>query len=188
MPLGELTPYPGNARRGDVRLILESLRTSGQYRSLIARQTPDSLVVLAGNHTLAALLAHGRGPCTASIPTFANPDVSCPLCNGVPWEPVARSEVVECDDETALRINLVDNRAAAKGSWDLDGLVAAPGARRAADRGGAKAWNIALSQRDLGCHVDHSLSRSTNAPRSRMRSSTICWALGSARSSCPAWC
>ncbi|MGW3971181.1 hypothetical protein ACWEFD_18015 [Streptomyces ardesiacus] len=123
VPLGELTPFPGNARRGDVRLILESLRTNGQYRSLIARQLPDGLVVLAGNHTLAALLAHGRGPCTASIPTFANPDASCALCNGVPWEPQARVEVVECDDETALRVNLVDNRAAAKGSWDLDGLV-----------------------------------------------------------------
>jgi ParB-like chromosome segregation protein Spo0J len=124
VPLGELTPYPGNARRGDVRLILDSLRTSGQYRSLIARQLPDGhLVVLAGNHTLAALLAHGRGPCTASIPTFANPEASCALCNGTPWEPSARVEVVDCDDETALRINLVDNRAADKGSWDLDGLV-----------------------------------------------------------------
>ncbi|MDI9829715.1 hypothetical protein [Streptomyces sp. KAU_LT] len=124
VPLGELTPYPGNARRGDVRLILQSLRTSGQYRSLITRQLPDGhLVVLAGNHTLAALLAHGRGPCTASIPTFANPDASCALCNGVPWEPTARVEVVECDDDTALRINVVDNRAAEKGSWDLDSLV-----------------------------------------------------------------
>ncbi|WP_327594673.1 hypothetical protein [Streptomyces chartreusis] len=123
VPLEELTPYPGNARRGDVRLILESLRTSGQYRSLIARQTPDGLVVLAGNHTLAALLAHGRGPCADSIPTFARPDADCALCNGTRWEPTARVEVVDCDDETALRVNLIDNRAAAKGSWDLDGLV-----------------------------------------------------------------
>ncbi|MFK0063370.1 hypothetical protein ACIQTN_29595 [Streptomyces werraensis] len=124
VPLGELTPYPGNARRGDVRLILQSLRTSGQYRSLIARQLPDGhLVVLAGNHTLAALLAHGRGPCTASIPTFANPGADCALCNGTRWEPTARVEIVECDDDTALRINVVDNRAAEKGSWDLDGLV-----------------------------------------------------------------
>ncbi|MER7835346.1 ParB/Srx family N-terminal domain-containing protein [Streptomyces sp. NPDC096040] len=122
--LEELSLYPGNARRGDVRLILESLRTSGQYRSLIARQLPDGhLVVLAGNHTLQALALHGRGPCTASIPTFANPDASCALCNGLPWEPTARVEVVECDEETARRINLVDNRAAEKGDWDLDGLV-----------------------------------------------------------------
>ncbi|CAM5647444.1 hypothetical protein [Streptomyces pilosus] len=50
--LGELTPYPGNARRGDVRLILESLRSGGQYRSLIARQTPDGhLAVLVDNRS-----------------------------------------------------------------------------------------------------------------------------------------
>ncbi|GGT01236.1 hypothetical protein [Streptomyces violaceus] len=35
---------------------------------------------------------------------------------------MARVEVVECDEETARRINLVDNRAAEKGSWDLDDL------------------------------------------------------------------
>ncbi|MEU0947668.1 hypothetical protein ABZ379_33950 [Streptomyces canus] len=123
VPLEELHQFPGNAKRGDVRLILNSLRTSGQYRSLIARQTPDGLVVLAGNHTLQALALHGRGPCTASIPTFANPEASCALCNGVPWEPAARVEVVECDEETARRVNLVDNRAADKGGWDLDALV-----------------------------------------------------------------
>lgn len=123
VPLEDLSLYPGNARRGDVRLILESLRTSGQYRSLIARQTPEGLVVLAGNHTLQALLAHGRGPCTASIPTFARPDADCALCYGTRWDPVARVEIVECDEETARRINLVDNRAAEKGAWDLDNLV-----------------------------------------------------------------
>jgi ParB-like chromosome segregation protein Spo0J len=124
VPLEQLTLYPGNARRGDVRLILDSLRTSGQYRSLIAQQLPDRhLVVLAGNHTLAALRAHGRGPCTASIPTFANPGADCALCNGTRWDPVARVEIVECDEETARRINLVDNRAAEKGDWDLDSLV-----------------------------------------------------------------
>jgi hypothetical protein len=123
VPLEELHQFPGNAKRGDVRLILDSLRTSGQYRSLITQQTPNGLVVLAGNHTLQALALHGRGPCTASIPTFTNPEASCALCNGVPWEPAARVEVVECDEETARRINLVDNRAADKGGWDLDALV-----------------------------------------------------------------
>jgi hypothetical protein len=36
---------------------------------------------------------------------------------------VARVEVIACDDDTARRINLIDNRAAEKGDWDLDGLV-----------------------------------------------------------------
>jgi hypothetical protein len=123
VPLENLSLYPGNARRGDVRLILDSLRTSGQYRSLIARQTANDLVVLAGNHTLQALQLHGRGPCTASIPTFARPDADCALCHGTRWEPVARVEIVECDEDTARRINVVDNRGAEKGDWDLDSLV-----------------------------------------------------------------
>ncbi|MET7720654.1 hypothetical protein [Streptomyces mirabilis] len=124
VPLEELSLYPGNARRGDVRLILESLRTSGQYRSLIARQLPDGpLVVLAGNHTMLALALHGRGPCISSFPIASRPDADCAICHGLRWEPAARVEVVECDDETARRINLVDNRAVEKGDWDLDGLV-----------------------------------------------------------------
>ena len=103
VPLTGLTLFPGNARKGDVRLILESLRTSGQYRPLIARQMPDGLVVLAGNHTAQALALHGRGPCPASIPTFSTPTAACGLCDGRPWEPSARVEVVDCDDATALR-------------------------------------------------------------------------------------
>jgi ParB-like chromosome segregation protein Spo0J len=114
VPLEELHLFPGNAKRGDVRLILESLRTSGQYRSLIARQTPDGLVVLAGNHTMLALALHGRGPCTVH---------PCAVCHGEEWTPAARVEVVTCDDDTALRVNLIDNRAADKGDWDLDALV-----------------------------------------------------------------
>nr|WP_168513176.1 ParB/Srx family N-terminal domain-containing protein [Streptomyces sp. S1D4-11]QIY99432.1 hypothetical protein HEP87_42880 [Streptomyces sp. S1D4-11] len=114
----------GNARKGDVRLILDSLRTSGQYRSLIARQLPDGrLIVLAGNHTMFALALHGSGPCLQTIPMTGHPEQPCAICDGTRWEPSARVEVVECDDETALRINVVDNRAAEKGAWDLDALV-----------------------------------------------------------------
>ncbi|MFJ7090388.1 hypothetical protein ACIQWL_08985 [Streptomyces mirabilis] len=124
VPLRDLSPYPGNARKGDVRLILDSLRTSGQYRSLIARQLPDGrLVVLAGNHTMFALALHGSGPCLQTIPMAGHPERPCAVCDGTRWEPSARVEVVECDDETALRINVVDNRAAEKGAWDLDALV-----------------------------------------------------------------
>jgi ParB-like chromosome segregation protein Spo0J len=56
--------------------------------------------VLAGNHTLLALTAEGAE--------------------------TARCEIVECDDDTALRINLVDNRAAELGGYDdqaLDALL-----------------------------------------------------------------
>jgi hypothetical protein len=60
IPVDQLTPYPGNAKRGDVPAILASLRKNGQYRGLVVRQQPDSaLVVLAGNHTRQALAEHG---------------------------------------------------------------------------------------------------------------------------------
>lgn len=57
LALGDLRPFPGNARRGDPAVILQTLVRTGQFRSLIARDTGDGLVVRAGNHTLQALLA-----------------------------------------------------------------------------------------------------------------------------------
>ncbi|MCX4885876.1 DNA modification methylase [Streptomyces sp. NBC_00847] len=98
IPLDELTPFPGNAKRGDVDTIRTSLRRNGQYRSLVVREIPDGpLIVLAGNHTLQALTAEGHQ--------------------------TARCEVVLCDDATARRINLVDNKAAELGGYDNDALA-----------------------------------------------------------------
>ena len=116
IPVDRLTPYPGNAKRGDVPAILASLRKNGQYRGLVVRQQPDgALVVLAGNHTRQALLAHGSGDCGVK---------ACGVCrNRSDWVPVARCDVVECDDKTALRINLADNRTADLGSYDYAGLA-----------------------------------------------------------------
>lgn len=102
MDLDALTPFPGNARRGDVGRIAESLAVNGQYRSLVVRRTDSgSHVVLAGNHTLQALGRTGAGN--------------------------ARCEIVRCDDQTAVRINLADNRTGDLGGYDneaLDSLLA----------------------------------------------------------------
>lgn len=98
VPLDELTPYPGNARRGDVDAVRASLRRNGQYRSLVVREIPHGpLIVLAGNHTMAALAAEGHA--------------------------TARCEIITCDDATARRVNLVDNRAAELGGYDPDALA-----------------------------------------------------------------
>jgi hypothetical protein len=94
IPLKDLTPFPGNARRGNVPVIRESIRTNGQYRSLIVRQTDDALTILAGNHTKEALEGEGRS--------------------------FARCEVIECDDETAKKIVLADNRAADLGDYEQE--------------------------------------------------------------------
>jgi len=98
VPLDELAPFPGNAKRGDVEGIRKSLRRNGQYRSLVVRQVENGpLVVLAGNHTMRALSAEGAG--------------------------TARCEIVECDDAEARRINLADNRLADIGTYDNDALT-----------------------------------------------------------------
>jgi site-specific DNA-methyltransferase (adenine-specific) len=98
VPLDELTPFPGNAKRGDVDQIRASLRRNGQYRSLVVREIPDGpLIVLAGNHTMQALAAEGHE--------------------------TARCEVVLCDEDTARRINLADNRTAELGGYDNDALA-----------------------------------------------------------------
>lgn len=98
LPLESLTPFPGNAKRGAVDRIRESLKEHGQYRALVVRHTPDgAFVVLAGNHTLLALKAEGV--------------------------PQARCELIACDDSTARKINLIDNRAADLGTWDEDALA-----------------------------------------------------------------
>ena len=112
IPLDRLTPFPGNARQGNRAKLLESLETNGQYRSLIVRETDDGeYVVLAGNNTLAALEAKG--------------------------DEAARCEIVTCDDATALRVNLVDNKSNDEATYDdraraallelLDGEIAGTG-------------------------------------------------------------
>ncbi|MER6274016.1 hypothetical protein [Streptomyces sp900105755] len=78
--LDDLRPFPGNARRGDPAVILHR---TGQFRSLIVRDTGDGLVVLAGNHTLQALLAHGPGPC--GMTTTQDGELPCALCAGQEW-------------------------------------------------------------------------------------------------------
>lgn len=98
VPLDQLTPFPGNARRGRVDVIKESIEKNGQYRSLIVREIENGpLVVLAGNHTMM-----GIGELEGTQ---------------------ARCEIIECDDATARRINLVDNRSNDLAEDDEDALA-----------------------------------------------------------------
>lgn len=123
IPLDQLSPFPGNARRGDVELILSSLKRNGQYRGLVVRAIPDGpLVVLAGNHTMEALKLHGPGACDYTT-TYQGEERPCGVCQGEDWTPSARCDVLICDDDTARRINLVDNRANDAGEYDRDALA-----------------------------------------------------------------
>lgn len=96
--LDQLTPFPGNARRGRVEVIKESIEKNGQYRSLIVREIKNGpRVVLAGNQTMIAITE----------------------LEGTQ----ARCEFIECDDDTARRINLVDNRASDLAEDDEEALA-----------------------------------------------------------------
>ncbi|MFZ4160464.1 hypothetical protein ACOZDE_18835 [Streptomyces griseoincarnatus] len=124
VPLARLRPYPGNAKRGNVGAILESLCRNGQYRSVVSRETDDEdqLTALAGNHTVQAIAAHGPGDCGMTV-QVGDEERPCGLCHNKPWEPVVRCEVVRCSDDTARRINLVDNRIPELGGWDEQALA-----------------------------------------------------------------
>lgn len=117
LPLADIRPFPGNAKRGNVPVILESLRRTGQYRGIVVREHDGGHTSLAGNHTVLALAAHGPGDCGLTVQT-GNEERPCGLCGNQPWEPVARCEIITCDEETALRINLADNRTSELGTHD----------------------------------------------------------------------
>lgn len=88
--VNQLTPHPANARRGDVDLIAESLRVNGQYRPIVVQKS--GLVVIAGNHTLQAAKSLG-------------------------WDEID-TVIIDVDDEAALRILLVDNKANDEATYD----------------------------------------------------------------------
>lgn len=96
VPIDTLTPYAANPRNGDTEAIAESLRAHGQYRPIVARKSTHE--ILAGNHTVAAAMSLG-------------------------WTEIAVTWV-ECSDDEAARIVLVDNRVNDLARND-DGLLAA---------------------------------------------------------------
>jgi DNA modification methylase len=99
LPLAGLAQFPGNARRGDIKVIRASVARHGQYRSIVVRQLEDgSHVIVAGNHTALALAAEGHE--------------------------TARADLIECDEGEARRINLADNRSAELGGYDDEALAA----------------------------------------------------------------
>lgn len=119
-----LTTYPGNPRRGDVEVIRQSIREHGQYRAIVARahnpKDPGAGgVVLAGNHTLMAIVAeHAETHC--EDPTELD---SIRAGNEPGGSAIVRVEMHALDDDTAAKIVAVDNRAADRGEYD-DQLLA----------------------------------------------------------------
>ena len=90
-----LKPYQRNPRNGDIDAIAESLKINGQYRPIVVRKVTNE--ILAGNHTYMAVM-------------------------GLSWTHIAVT-FIECNDEAAARIVLVDNHTNDLAKYD-DGLLA----------------------------------------------------------------
>jgi ParB-like chromosome segregation protein Spo0J len=93
--LDDLKEYPNNARRGDVSVLVESLKINGQYRPIVVQKSTK--FVLAGNHLLRAAKILG-------------------------WDEVD-AVVIDVDDQKALKIVLADNRTADLGDYNTDLLA-----------------------------------------------------------------
>lgn len=86
----ELHFYPGNAKRGDVPSIMESLEENEQAAPVIVQKSTN--FIIAGNHTVMAAKEAG-------------------------WDEIDVC-VIDVDDRRALKLNLALNRTSDKGSYD----------------------------------------------------------------------
>ena len=93
--IDELKPYPNNPRRGNIKLIADSLKEYGQYKPIIVNKSNNEILV--GNHTHAAAKTLG-------------------------WTEIEVA-FIEVDEETAAKIVLVDNRAGDLSEYDNNALL-----------------------------------------------------------------
>jgi ParB-like nuclease domain len=100
VPIGDLTRYHRNPRRGDVSAVAESLKIHGQFKPIVVNRgtlTGRPNEILAGNHTWDA--ARERG-----------------------WDQIAVSWV-DVDDDAAAKIVIVDNRTSDLAGYDTELLA-----------------------------------------------------------------
>lgn len=97
LAVDELTPYPGNPRRGDVAAIAESLRANGQFAPIVVRE--GDLVILAGNHTWEA-------------------------ARSLAWEHIDAYVLAGVDEQASRKIVAAANRTADLGTYDNGDLIA----------------------------------------------------------------
>ena len=92
---GDLALFPGNARRGNVDKLVESIRVNGFYAPLIVQRSTG--YVIAGNHRF-------RAAQQAGLTSF----------------PVVYLDVT---DAQALKINVADNKLSDDATYDIDDLI-----------------------------------------------------------------
>lgn len=99
-PVKDLRLFHKNARKGNVELIKKSLEIHDQYRAIVVNRgthTGRKNEVLAGNHTLKAARELGWGSIAVNL--------------------------VDLDDEQAMKVVLMDNAAGDKASYDVGMLT-----------------------------------------------------------------
>jgi ParB-like chromosome segregation protein Spo0J len=90
VPIAAVKPHPKNPRHGDLAAIRSSLDANGWFGAVLAQKSTG--YILAGNHRHRALCQRGA----ETIPVL--------------W--------IDCDDRTALRILLADNRTSDLAGYD----------------------------------------------------------------------
>nr|DAI86615.1 MAG TPA: ParB protein [Caudoviricetes sp.] len=105
LSVGDLHPYRGNPRNGDVALIKASLLEHGQYRPAVVNDTDGGYTVLAGNH-----LVHAMRELNEEHPNEG-------------WD-VVWVHIVHLDEQQARRLALTDNRASDLATYDHAALLA----------------------------------------------------------------
>lgn len=120
VPLGKLKPYRKNPRRGNVDAIAESLFATGQFRPILVQQS--TMEILAGNHTWRGAqklndIATGK----EGKPTWLVRAEGKLNRGVVPWPTIA-VVYIDCDDKTAERIVIADNRTSDLGGYDAQVL------------------------------------------------------------------
>lgn len=93
--IDDVRPHPKNVRQGDIGAICESLQAHGQYRAIVVQSSTG--YILAGNHTWKAAKQLGWSEITAHF--------------------------IDCDDYSAIRILLADNRANDLANYDDSALL-----------------------------------------------------------------
>ena len=106
VPVDRITTHPDNARRGNIEVIRESIRTNGFYGACVVQRSTGRILV--GNHRYLAAVEEGL----VEVP--------------VVW--------VDKSDDEARRLLLVDNRSTDVAGYDDEALVALLAAH--ADDGG----------------------------------------------------
>lgn len=95
-PTNAIHEWEGNARRGDVDIIKESMRTNGVFQPIIVQESTGRII--AGNHRFRALKELRKEA----------PDA---------WPDQVSVIPLDVSDEEALRIHLADNKTSDKAEW-----------------------------------------------------------------------